>query len=410
VVASSDEFERDQIVHALSQQENVQIIGVAHDGLEASQMAVQFRPDAVVMDTDLEEMDGLSAAAAIWLAAPQVATLLVSEEPDTVWRQAMRAGVNDILSKPVIPAELLEALQAIDQTRSKRHTREFRALLDPQLMPRVIATSGAKGGVGKTTVATNLAVALARKHRGEAVLVDLYSQFGDVALVLGLRPKRTLMDMVPLEGEIDQELVEAHLIPHKSGLKVLVGTNSPTDLDALTVTCLSAVLSNLKRRYRYVVLDVPAVLYDATRFVLRHATAVVLVANLFDLTTLHDTRKLYQLLVRDTVPRERIHLVLNRIARHNRLRATEIERAIGRPATACIPNAAGLVVNSINEGVPFVMSHPQAPVSRSIWDLAQEVIKISSNGAPTPRGDSASTAQQAAKSEDNKETSDARSG
>jgi len=163
-----------------------------------------------------------------------------------------------------------------------------------------------------------------------------------------------------------------------------VGTNTPADLDALNVKCLSAVLSTLKRSYRFIVFDVPSMLYETTTFALTHATAVVLVANLFDLTTLHDTRKLYHLLTRQSVPKERIHLVLNRVARHNRLQAAETERTLGRPATATIPNAAGLVVNSINEGVPFVISHSQAAVSHSIRELAEKVISIDGNGVPSP--------------------------
>jgi len=385
LVASGDEVEREHIVRTLSQHEDIQVIGVAQDGLEASQMAVQFSPDVVLMDMELTEMDGLSAVEAIWLAAPQVATVLMSDDPRKMWRQAMRAGANDIIGKPVTPAALFEALGAIQQTQGKRHTREFRSLLDPELMPRVIAVTGAKGGVGKTTVATNMAVSLARQYLGETVLVDLYSQFGDVALVLGLRPKRTLVDMVPLEDEIDQELVEAHLTAHRSGLKVLVGSTSPAELGVISARCLSAVMSMLKRRYRFIVLDVPSMLYETTRFALSHATAVVLVANLFDLTTLHDTRKLYHLLVRQSVPKERIHLVLNRVARHNRLQAAETEHTLGRPATVNIPNAAGLVVSSINEGVPFVISHSQAAVSRSIRELAEKVIRIAGNGVPPAR-------------------------
>jgi len=213
------------------------------------------------------------------------------------------------------------------------------------------------------------------------VLVDLYSQFGDVALMLNLHPDRTLADMAVFEDEIDQDLVEAHLTPHESGLKVLVGSNTPTDLNPLGAKSLRAVLNSLKRAYRFVVLDVPPLLYQTTTYVLTHATSVALVANLFDLTTLNDTRKLYQLLVRDYVPGERVHLVLNRVARGNRLRIEEIESALGRPAAATIPNATGLAVNAINTGRPFVTSHPEAAVSRSIATLADTLTRIGPDGA-----------------------------
>ncbi len=385
LVASGDEFESEQILQVLSKQGDIEVVGVAQNGEEASQMAVQLDPDIALLDAELAELDGLAAAEAIGLAAPQVATVLMTEEnPEGLWREAMRAGARDILGKPLVPARLAETVRDIQRAREKRNTPQFRALVDPELMPRMIALAGAKGGVGKTTIATNMSVALAQRYPGETVLVDVYSQFGDVALVLNLRPKRSMVDMEPLTGEIDEELVEAHLTPHESGLKVLVSANDPAGLAAVSVGCFAAVLKNLKRRYRFIVLDVPPVLYDTSLFALSHATAVLLVANLFDLTTLNDTRRLYHLLVRDYVSKERIHVILNRVARHNRLQVKEIARAFGREATITIPNAAGLVVNSINEGVPFVMRHPDAPISRTIRELAEQVIRIGTNGARPP--------------------------
>ena len=382
IVLAVGESDGEEILRLLGGKEDLEVVGLAQDGFEAARMAARLLPDVVLLDEHLPEMDGLSAAVAISLAAPQVATVLLTEDdPAQLWRRAIRAGVKDILPKPPQPAELLEAIQVIQRARERRETREFRALMDPELVPRVIAITGAKGGVGKTTIAVNLGVSLARQHPGQTVLVDLYSQFGDVALMLNLHPDRTLADMAVFEDEIDQDLVEAHLTPHESGLKVLVGSNTPTDLNPLGAKSLRAVLNSLKRAYRFVVLDVPPLLYQTTTYVLTHATSVALVANLFDLTTLNDTRKLYQLLVRDYVPGERVHLVLNRVARGNRLRIEEIESALGRPAAATIPNATGLAVNAINTGRPFVTSHPEAAVSRSIATLADTLTRIGPDGA-----------------------------
>lgn len=375
LIASSDEQESRRIAGLLAQQPHLHVVGLAADGTEACQMAVQLTPEVAVLDDSLAEMDGITAATTIWLAVPQVATILMSADPNTVMRQAMRAGVKELIHKPVVADELLEALRAIQRLESKRRTQEFGALLNPHLMPRVIAVSGAKGGIGKTTLAVNLAIALAKQYPGEVVLVDLYSQFGDVALMLNLQPKRTMLEMLPSIDDIDQELVEAHLTMHPSGLKVLVSTLEPVNLHLLTAKLLGGVLSALKARYRFIVLDVPAVLYEASTYALTRATAVLLVVNLYDLTTLHDTRKLYQTLQEWAVPVDRVHLVLNRLERRNRFQPIEIQRAFGKMPLGSLPNASELVVGSINEGLPMLLKQPQAPISRSMRQLAEQLVK-----------------------------------
>ena len=113
-------------------------------------MAAEIKPDVVLLDENLPELDGVSAAMTIWLATPQVATILLSAEPNTVLRRAMQAGVKEVIRTPVVATELLEAMRLMQTLESKRATSAYRAMLDPALAPRVITVSGAKGGIGKS--------------------------------------------------------------------------------------------------------------------------------------------------------------------------------------------------------------------------------------------------------------------
>jgi pilus assembly protein CpaE len=386
LIAEGDPGERDRLLRILTGVAGIEVVGLSLDGQEAAQMAVQLKPDVVVMNEAIPELDGLEATQLIWLAAPDIATLLLTHNSDPhILLRAMRAGAKGCLAQPVDATALVEAVQAAYSVQLRRHTPEFKAITDPRLMPRVISVTGAKGGVGKTTLASNLAMALAQKHPGQVVLVDLYSQFGDVALMLDMHPKRTLADLVSVEDELDAQLIEGYLTPYDAGLKVLVSANEPVELNFITVKCVSKVLSLLKRSHRFVVIDVPPVLYDVTSYVLSHSSIVLLVANLFDLTTLSDTRKLFRTLAASTVAREKIRLVLNRVARHNRLHAEEVERSFDHAVAARIPNAGQIVVSSVNEGRPFVLTHPDSAVSLSIRSLAENIARDGLRGGSHPR-------------------------
>jgi pilus assembly protein CpaE len=390
LIADSEPDIRERYSRWLSAQPDMDVVGLAQDGQEAAQLAVQMRPDVLLMDEDMPQMNALDAAQMVSLAAPQIITLLTCQSPGPqIWRDAMRAGVRDCLQKTEDPQALVDAIRKAWGVQDKRRSPEFAQILDPARMPRVVSITGAKGGVGKTTIATNLAVDLAQQYPGQVLLLDVYAQFGDVALMMNLRPKRTLVELVPLADEMDAELLDAYLTSHPSGLKVLVGSSDPLELNAISVKCLSATLNILKRSYRYIVMDVPPMLYETTIHALTHSSYVFLVANLYDLTTVNDTRKLYRTLVREYVPREKLRIVLNRVSRHNRLQASEIERTFGQGITAQIPNAGHVVVSSVNEGRPFVLTHPSSPVSRSIRALATTVtapLGISNNGVSPAHG------------------------
>ena len=156
----------------------------------------------------------------------------------------------------------------------------------------MIAVSGAKGGIGKTTLAVNLAAALAAETGEPTVLLDLYTQFGDAALLLNLFPRRTLADLVQVDpADLDARTVGRPFGAARCGLNLLAGASAPLPLDALTPGIVrSDRFDCCVSDYKHIVLDVPPVLTETTRRALAQADRVLLVADLFDLTTLADTR------------------------------------------------------------------------------------------------------------------------
>ena len=356
----------------------LEVVGQAQDGQEAVQLALQLRPDLVLLDHALPVIDGYQAAGMISLAAPGALQVLVgpSDGPDSL-RRALRAGAREMVGRPITRERLRETMIGVAGLRSIAETPEYRIVTDPTRVPQTISVTGAKGGVGKTTLSTNLAVAIAREAPGQTVLIDMYSQFGDVPTMLNLNPRRTLADLVPATEELDSQMVEEHLETHSSGLRVGIGSVQPQPLDLFTTRFLEQLTGILKRQYRYIVVDVPPILHAGTLFMLAHSNTVLLVANLFDLTTAGDTRKLLDAVKGSYVPPERIRVVLNRVSPENQLQVSEVEKAFGQTVVAQVPNDGRVVPHSVNQGIPFLISSPGAPVSRAVRQLALALIQPS---------------------------------
>ena len=367
---------RERLRAALAADGELEIAGLARDGSEAVRLAHSLRPDIVLLSADLPPHDGFAAAEMLAASGLPLDMILVTEgDPANYLRQAMRAGARDVLSERAEPADLCAAIRAVHADCLRRRSPAFAAEAVGRSVGRIVAVSGAKGGIGKTTLAVNLAAALATETGEPTVLVDLYTQFGDAALLLNLFPRRSLADLVSIDhADLDVRLLDDHLERHECGLRILAGASAPLPLDALAPACLDQVLSLLKQSYRYIVLDVPPVLHETTRQALSQADTVLLVANLFDLTTLADTRLWLNALSGSYVAPDVIQIVLNRVSASNRLQVPDIERALGRLVDCQVPNDGKLVPASVNAGVPFVLSHPSSKVAQSVFGLARSLV------------------------------------
>ncbi len=367
LIAEHDKERREQMRAALMNDGSIEAAGTARDGVEAMRLAHALRPDIVLIAEDLPPTDGFAAAEELAASGlPLEAILICAENSDRDLRRAMRAGAREVVCRTAGPAELRAAVQAVHAEHLRRRSA---SPAESPALGKVVAVSGAKGGIGKTTLAVNLAAALAAETGERAVLVDLYTQFGDAALLLNLFPRRTLADLVQVEGaDLDAALVEDHLERHPCGLKLLAGASAPLPVDALAPDFLEHLLRLLRCEYAYVVLDVPPVLTETTRLALTEADRVLLVANLFDLTTLADTR-----LWLEAVPLDTVQIVLNRVSSSNKLQMPDIARTLGRTIDFCLPNDGKLVPASVNSGVPFTLSHPGSKAACSVYALARSL-------------------------------------
>lgn len=358
---------------------NVDIVAVAHDGLEAAQMAAQLNPDVILLDEEMPGMTGYEAAELISLAAPDVASVLMVPEgrsalPEVVG-QALRAGARAVISPDENPDALLELLSQLTDIKAGRQRPEYDLVTDPAKMPVTISVTGAKGGIGKSMTAVNLAVSFARKHPGQVVLIDFYGQYGNVPLMLDLSPGYHIGELASFAGELDSTIVETHLVTHHdSGLRVLAGEPGSAGVGGRLseqdeIAFLADLIGLLRRQFRYVFFDVPPLIGRASEYVFSRSQFIILLSALMDLSAVRDTATLYEQLLSQRIAPERIKLVVSRYARTNELTIEDLEQATSAKVIHTLPDDPQAAIASVNEGSPAVISRANSALSRGVQDL-----------------------------------------
>ena len=237
---------------------------------------------------------------------------------------------------------------------------------------KVIVVISPKGGSGKTAVSSNLAVALAQRHPGRVVAVDLDVQFGDLGTALSLTPEHTLAQLART-SQIDATTVKLFLTPYEHGLYVLAGANDPVDADSIGHAHVSAVLPLLAQNFDYVVVDTPAGLDERTLAAIECATDLLLVSSL-DVTSIRSLRKALDSLDQMGVKAAR-QFVLNRADAKVGLDPSDVEEAIGMEISCSIPSSRELPL-ALNLGTPVVISEPKSAVAKQLQQLAQQYAPI----------------------------------
>jgi pilus assembly protein CpaE len=377
---------RENLAKLIGFEPDMEVAATAGGGQEAVNLAKQHRPHVILMDINMPDMDGITATEIISNTVPESPIIMMSVQGEQDYlRRSMLAGAREFLVKPFSADELINSIRHVHELEKVRRARYAPvAPAAPAGGPTVNAATGRdngkiitffspKGGVGRTTIATNLAVALHQITNKPVVLVDGSLPFGDIAVILNMSPKaKTIADLIGSFETADSDVVESILVQHSTGIKVMLAPPTPESTELITGAHIKHVLEILRERYAYIVVDTwPS--FQEQVITMLDVADVILTLMTLEITSLKNVRVFMEVVEKLGYDEAKVQLVANRNDSSGGIKASDVEASLGRKIPHTIVSDGRTLVLAVNRGVPFVISHRDSQVAKDIFALAQKI-------------------------------------
>jgi pilus assembly protein CpaE len=376
---------RENIRKLLQFENDIEVVGAEGTGSAGIASARELKPEVVLMDINMPDMDGIKATEMIRRNDPTVQIVILSVQGDPNYmRRAMLAGARDFLTKPPSVDELTAAIRRAGQMAIEERKKvaavprlgltKAGLAQAAALQGRVIVVYGPKGGTGATTVAVNLAVSLHNEDE-PVVLVDGNLQFGDVAVFLNEQVKNNVLDLASRADELDREFVEEVLIEHaESGVKLLAAPPRPEYAENVSGEQFVKVLNYLRHMYAYIIVDGSSTLTDVILAAMDNSDLIVLITAQ-DIPAIKNARLFFDLSSELDLDRNRILFVMNRHDKRIGITPEKVAESFKHEIVAVLPADERVVLPSINRGVPFMLGDRSRPIAKSIIELTDVIRK-----------------------------------
>jgi len=347
----------------LDAQQSIKLVDVVADGGRAAAQVQQLRPDVVIVDWLLQGRTRARRVVELIREVGPGIPLVVLTVPQSPVEPNAAAGIAGVLAMPFSGFELVNVVNSAHQKASSAETAGRSS---------VVAVYAPKGGVGRTTLAFNLAVALAGQGR-KTCLVDACFQFGDLRSLLKVPADAPSILDLPTDRIGEADLADV-LWRDPSRIDILLAPSRVELAEMISARDVEKVLSLLRRVYEAVVIDLPASLGDVTLAVLDAADTILEIVT-YDSTTLRNTQAVSDAFRAIGYAATKIRYVVNRADSAGGMKAEDLARVLGRAPEHSIVSDGRLVVQANNEGVPFVLANPDAQVSLDVVAVAFAILK-----------------------------------
>lgn len=350
-------------IRAMINEEEIAIIGESTTGLGSLDIIEKLSPDIIIMTLSEEDTDVLSLAERIILQRPRAHVILLTEHMNVeILQSAIRIGAHNITEFPNSPKEFGEYIKSVYHNETLR-INSLNQKQSLSWMSHVVTIFGAKGGLGKTTLAVNLAVKLAENNK-KVALVDLDLQFGDTHIFLDIDPTDTIAELFQESSNFNIDSVKSFMTIHSCGIHLLSSPKSPESAELISADKIQSLLHLLQTYYDFVIIDMPPFFSDVTITALECSSTILFVTGL-DISILKNS-KISLTLLDSLQQTEKIRLIVNRAVDISSIKVSDVQKILGYPIWAKLPSDYKVAVTALNRGVPFVTGSPGSTLSQSI--------------------------------------------
>ncbi len=376
LVVDQDADRRAEVVQMLAVS-RFAVVGDAGLGVEAVSLARETAPEAIVVAVEEPIARALQTMETLGQTVPEVPLVSYAGRPDPyAMRAAMKAGARDFVFEPLSADVLAKSVRAALEHAGERQRRQAGDAPSVEHLTEgtVVTVFGAKGGIGKTTIATNLSTALVKRAGQSVALVDLDTRFGDVAIMMDVQVGQSIVDAARDIDRFTRDTARDYLSVHQSGVHILPAPLDPSGWNSVTPDHIRAIARVLSQTYDFVVLDTPGTFNDIVGAALEAATLVLLTTSM-DMASIKDTVLALNMLRSWSYPGEKVKLTINRANLANSVREEDVERTLSTKVFWRVPYDP-TVMAATQIGQPIVMAKPRSKAAVSISDLATRLAGI----------------------------------
>lgn len=383
IIADDIAETRDNLSKLLYFEGDIEVVGAVGDGQQAVNLCKRLEPNVVLMDINMPVMDGITATETISNEVPRTSVVMMSVQGDQDYlRRSMLAGAREFLVKPFTGEELATAIRRVNRMGASRRVITVpgpaaaaapAGVTVPAVEGRVFAVFSPKGGVGTTTIATNLAIALKMTTGGSVAIMDGSFVFGDVGVMLNIMGNKSISDLLQRMDELGTDILPEFMVSHSSGVQVLLAPPRPQLAELITTDHVRAVLAQMRRQFDYIVVDTWPSFQDVALSLLDSSEKILLVTTL-EMTAVKNVKLFLEVSDLLGYKSERISLIVNQADGKLGIQPKDIEESLRHPVLVSLPAESRAISMSVNHGVPITVSAKDSQFSKAIFNLASQLV------------------------------------